>query len=105
MKITEEEKEQDNGRGKKEQSCKPENQEEHEKGKGTNEQCQGIEESIKKNNSKEAHQLVKDLTSTKHGRTNSMQGKNGNRLTEDRGILKRWTEYCAELYNHAYSHR
>ena len=75
------------------------------KAKGTNEQCQGIEESIKKNNSKEAHQLVKDLTSTKHGRTNSMQGKNGNRLTEDQGILKRWTEYCAELYNHAYSHR
>ena len=26
--------------------------------------------------------------------------KNGKRLTEDRDILNRWTEYCSELYNH-----
>ena len=31
------------------------------------EQCQDIEDSMKKNNSKKIYQLVKDLTSTKQG--------------------------------------
>ena len=55
---------------------------------------------VGKNNNKKAYQLVKDLTSSKQGRTTTIQDKNGKRLTEDRDILNRWTEYCSELYNH-----
>ena len=65
-----------------------------------NEQCQSIEENLKKKNSKKAYQLVKDLTSTKKVQTSTIQNKDGKSLTEDQDILKRWTEYCSELYNH-----
>ena len=64
------------------------------------EQCQSIEDNLKKNNSKKAYQLVKDLTSTKKVRTSTIQNKDGKSLTEDQEILKRWTEYCSELYNY-----
>ena len=59
-----------------------------------------IEDSMKKNNSKKTYQLVKDLTSTKQGRTTTIQDKDGKRLTEEQDILKRWSEYCSELYNY-----
>ena len=62
--------------------------------------CQEIGDNLGKNNSKKAYQLVKDLTSSKQGRTTTIQDKNGKRLTEDMDILNRWTEYCSELYNH-----
>ena len=62
--------------------------------------CQEIDDSLGKNNSKKAYLLVKDLTSSKQGRTTTIQDKNGKRLTEDKDILNRWTEYCSELYNH-----
>ena len=64
------------------------------------EQCQDIEDSMKKNNSKKTYQLVKDLTSTKQGRTTTIQDKDGKCLTEEQDILKRWSEYCSELYNY-----
>ena len=64
------------------------------------EQCQSIEDNLKKNNSKKAYQLVKDLASTKKVRTSTIQNKEGKSLTEDQDILKRWTEYCSELYNY-----
>ena len=64
------------------------------------EQCQDIEDSMKKNNSKKTYQLVKDLTSTKQGRAATIQDKDGKCLTEEQDILKRWTEYCSELYNY-----
>uniref|UniRef100_A0A2C9M764 Reverse transcriptase domain-containing protein n=1 Tax=Biomphalaria glabrata TaxID=6526 RepID=A0A2C9M764_BIOGL len=48
---------------------------------------------------RERIQLVKDLTTSKHGRTNTIQDKNNKCLTEDKDVLKRWTEYCSELYN------
>ena len=64
------------------------------------ERCQETDDSLGKNNNKKAYQLVKDLTSSKQGRTTTIQDKNGKRLTEDRDILNRWTEYCSELYNH-----
>ena len=64
------------------------------------EQCQDIEDSMKKNNSKKAHQLVKDLTSTKQGRTTTIQDKDGKCLIEEQDILKRWSEYCSELYKY-----
>ena len=64
------------------------------------EQCSEIEESLRKNNSKRAYQLVKDLTTVKQGKSITVQDRPGKCLTEEREILNRWTEYCTELYNH-----
>ena len=64
------------------------------------EQCENIEDSLKKNNKKRACHLVKDLTSTKQERTTTIQDKSGTCLTENEDVLKRWTEYCSELYNY-----
>ena len=63
-------------------------------------QCQGIEESLKRNNTKKAYQLVKELTNTKQERTTAIQNKDGKVLTEEKEIINRWTEYCADLYEH-----
>ena len=46
-----------------------------------------------------AFQFVKDLTSEKKGRINTIQDKSGKCLMEEREIINRWTEYCTELYN------
>ena len=59
-----------------------------------------IEDSLSKNNSKKAYQIVKDLTSVKKGITTTIQDKSGKCLTEEEQILNRWTEYCSELYSH-----
>ena len=64
------------------------------------EQCQNIDDCLKKNNSKRAYELVQDLTGTKQERTTTVQDKGGTFLTENEDILKRWTEYCSELYNY-----
>ncbi len=64
------------------------------------EQCQDIEDSMKKNNNKNTYQLVKDLTTTKQWRTTTIQDKHGKCLTEEQDILKKWSEYCSELYNY-----
>ena len=53
------------------------------KEKWIEEQRQGIEENLQKNNSKKAYQLVKELTSSKQGRTTTIQDKAGKCLTED----------------------
>ena len=44
--------------------------------------------------------MVQDLTGTKQERTTTIQDKGGTCLTENEDILKRWTEYCSELYNY-----
>ena len=62
--------------------------------------CENIEDSLKKNNSKGAYHLVNNLTSTKQERTTTIQDKSGTCLTENEDVLKRWTEYCSELYNY-----
>ena len=64
------------------------------------EQCQDIEDRMKKNNSKKTYQLVKDLTSSKQGQTTSIRNKDGKYLTEEQDILERWSKYCSELYNY-----
>ena len=69
----------------------------------TEEQCQGVKENLQKNNSKKAYQLVKELTSSKEGRTTTIQDKAGKSLTEEQGILTRWTEYCSRLCTHTTS--
>ena len=63
-------------------------------------QCCKIAVSLSRNDSKIAYQLVKDLTTHKQGKTTTIQDKSGKCLTEDQEILKQWTEYCSELYNH-----
>ena len=63
-------------------------------------QCSEIEENLRKNKSKRAYQLVKDLTTVKQGEATTVQDRSGKCLTEEREILNRWTEYCSELYNH-----
>ena len=64
------------------------------------EQCSEIEENLRKNNSKRAYQLVKDLTTVKQWKATTVQDRSGKCLTEERQILKRWTEYCSKLYNY-----
>ena len=56
------------------------------------ERCSEIEENLKKNNSKRAYQLVKDLTTVKQGKATTVQDGSGKCLTEERQILNRWTE-------------
>ena len=64
------------------------------------EQCSEIEENLRKNKSKRAYQLMKNLTTVKRGKATTVQDHSGKRLTEEREILNRWTEYCNELNNH-----
>ena len=64
------------------------------------EQCSEIEENLRKNNSKRAYQLVKDLTNVKQGKATTVQDRSGKCLIEERQILSRWTEYYSKLYNY-----
>ena len=59
-----------------------------------------MEECLRKNNSRKAYQLVKDLTTEKQGKSTTIQDKSGKCLTEENEILNRWTEYCSDLYNY-----
>ena len=45
------------------------------------EQCSEIEENLKKNNSKRAYELVKDLTTVKQGKVTTVQDRSGKCLT------------------------
>ena len=47
------------------------------------EQCSEIEENLRKNNSKRAYQLVKDLTTVKQGKVTTVQDRSGKCLTEN----------------------
>ena len=86
-------------------------QEVHEKTKENwiGEQCNEIEENLRKNNSKRAYQLLKDLTTVKQGKdltamkqekVATVQDRSGNCLTEEPKKPNRWTKYCCEPYNH-----
>ena len=57
-------------------------------------QCQDVEACLRKNNSKKAYQLVKDLTTEKPYKTS--RGS----VSEENESLNRWTEYCSDLYNY-----
>ena len=63
-------------------------------------QCQEVEACLRKNNSKKAYQLVKDLITEKQGKSTTIQDKSGKCLTEENEILNRWREYCSDLYNY-----
>ena len=60
-------------------------------------QCEEIE-TPEQNNSKRAYQLVKDLTSEKHGISTTIHNKSRKCLKKEQKILSRFTEYCSELY-------
>ena len=47
------------------------------------EQCSEIEKNLRKNNSKWAYQLVKDLTTVKQGKATTIQDHSGKCLTEE----------------------
>ena len=64
------------------------------------EQCTETEENLRKNNSKRAYQLVKDLTIMKQGKATTVQNRPRKWFTEERHIQNRLTEYYSELYNH-----
>ena len=64
------------------------------------EQCDKIETEFKKGNSKEAYQTINKLTRTQQTRTNIIEDKEGNLLTESSAVQGRWTEYCKGLYNY-----
>ena len=59
-----------------------------------------LKKSSRKNNSKRAYQLVKNLTTVKQGEATTVQDRSEKCLTKERQILNRLTEYCSELYNH-----
>ena len=61
------------------------------------EQCSETEKNLRKNNSKRAYQLMKDLTTVKQGKATTVQDSSGKCLTEEREILNQWIEYCTEL--------
>ena len=63
-------------------------------------QCTEVEDNLKHNNHRKAFQMVKKLTRQKQSRVNTIQDNQGRCLTETQDILNRWSEYCAELYNH-----
>ena len=60
-------------------------QEVHEKAKEnwTGEQCSEIEENLRKNNSRRAYQLVKDLTTVKQGKATTVQDRSRKCFTEE----------------------
>ena len=47
------------------------------------EQCSEIEENLRRNNSKRAYQLVKDLTAVKEGKATTVQYRSGKCLTAE----------------------
>ena len=53
------------------------------------EQCSEIEENLRKNNSKRAYEMVKDLTTVKQGKATTVQDRSGKCLTEELQILNR----------------
>ena len=64
------------------------------------EQCDNIEKGMETGNSKQAYSTLKALTKTSQPRANVIDDKDGNLLTDSDEVLKRWTEYCSNLYNY-----
>ena len=62
------------------------------------EQGQGIEKNLQKNNSNKAYQLVKELTTSKQGRTTTIKDKAGKCLTEEQYIVKSTVPNCIHTH-------
>ena len=63
-------------------------------------QCDNIEAGMSKGNSKAAFDTLKLLTRPQQPRATIIEDKEGTLLTEETATIRRWTEYCGELYNH-----
>ncbi|XP_071479659.1 uncharacterized protein [Diadema antillarum] len=62
-------------------------------------QCKVIDKGLTAGNIKEAYNTLKTLTKTSQPKSPVIDDKDGNLLTNSEEILKRWTEYCSDLYN------
>ena len=58
---------------------------------------QGSGSILRTNNSRNAYQLVEDLTTEKHDKSATTQDKSGKCLTEE--MLNRWTGENSDIYN------
>ena len=56
---------------------------------GISDQCYDIEQNLEANNAKKAYQVVKGLTSSKHGWLNTILDKNKKCLIQSKEILNR----------------
>ena len=65
-----------------------------------NRQCKEIEEGMHHKNSKKAYETLRTLTKTQQNKSSVIEDNSGSLLTENAAVLKRWTQYCNELYNH-----
>ena len=63
-----------------------------------NNKCTDIGECLIRNNTKKAYQIVNELTKKKDKITVNVHDKDGKCITDKTEVLKRWTEYCSELY-------
>ena len=63
-----------------------------------NEQCQRIDQHHSQGRMKEAHKLIRLLTTGLSSKTRRIKDKNGKMLTTEGQIQSRWTEYSRELY-------
>lgn len=64
------------------------------------EQCKTIDRDMESGNSKQAYGTLKALTKTSQPRTAVIEDHDGKLLTDGEDVLKRWTDYCKDLYNY-----
>ena len=65
-----------------------------------NNKCTDIGECLIRNNTKKAYQIVNELTKKKDKIIVNVHDKDGKCITDKTEVLKRWIEYCSELYTH-----
>ncbi|KAL8610857.1 hypothetical protein ACOMHN_056712 [Nucella lapillus] len=64
------------------------------------EQCNNIDKGMREGNSKVAFKSLKTLSKIQQAKSSVIKDNNGSLLTEETEVLRRWTEYCQELYNY-----
>lgn len=63
--------------------------------------CSAIECDMKTGNSNHAYNIkLKALTKPTQPRAAIIEDRDSNLLTDNNDVLKRWTEYCKDLYNY-----
>ena len=69
-----------------------------------NKKCTDIGECLIRNNTKKSHQIINELTKKKEKITVNVGNDKDGRfvtpkcITDKTEVLKRWTEYCSELF-------
>ncbi|KAL8611307.1 hypothetical protein ACOMHN_013738 [Nucella lapillus] len=64
------------------------------------EQCNNIDKGMRDGNIKVAFKTLKTLSKSQKAKSSVIEDKNGFLLTEETKVLRKWTEYCQELYNY-----